>query len=663
MKNEWNEHIACHLPGEIYITDNDGLICYINRSDKTIFGIAPSLLIGRKFTELPFTMKGYEHNDSAVLLPFLISNSPQNILLASEDKTEAIRCNLDIKDIIISEKDTKHYQITVTRQTARDEDVNKAITTIKFLEKLDKVNVILNRTDTYHDLKEMNDHVLQALLEIFSADRAWLLYPCDPNAKTWRVPAQSAVPEYPGVFEVDKELPVTEDNIFVFNNALNSPEPTIYDKNNISPESYEMASMFSIKSAICIALYPSKGKPWLLGLHQCATERIWSREERDMFMLVAERYAYSLNAFLLLDEINKSESQYRVLTETAQEIILSYTPAGSITYLNNRGIEFFGTGEDYHGLNIFDYIPTEELELIKSRINTRMMGMQPSGLIEMHLTNCKNELIPFEISSSAINTEDKITGIISVMRDITERKRTEHQLLRQNTELQIINEELDRFVYSASHELRGPLSSMLGLVELLKTQENSPDEKTTYLSMVEHSIQKLDVVIRSIVDYSRNNRLTIKNEILDIEEIYLSALDDVSYMNTDVAVEKKTEINNTIPFASDDVRIKTMLNILLSNAVKYRKSKITPLVSFSFSATPLFGTFIVEDNGEGIPLNKQARVFDMFYRYSNTSEGAGLGLYIAKQIINKLDGSIDLHSEEGKGSRFTVKIPNMAGML
>lgn len=228
---------------------------------------------------------------------------------------------------------------------------------------------------------------------------------------------------------------------------------------------------------------------------------------------------------------------------------------------------------------------------------------------------------------------------------------------RQNIKLKKVNAELDRFVYSASHELRSPLTSVLGIVSLAKEEQG---DVTEYLSHIENSVKRLDSFIKDIIDYSRNTRLDVAFEAINFDELITNILKDISYTEHFKKIENIYQNNLTEPFYSDSKRLKIALSNLINNAVKHHDPDQTeqPFVKVSLSSMDGMVKIIIEDNGPGIEPEHQEAVFKMFYRATVRTEGSGLGLYIVKEIIDRLEGKIKLNSTLGKGTRFEIILPN-----
>ena len=233
------------------------------------------------------------------------------------------------------------------------------------------------------------------------------------------------------------------------------------------------------------------------------------------------------------------------------------------------------------------------------------------------------------------------------------------QLQEKNVELEKINFELDRFVYSASHDLRSPLTSILGLLNIMR--EEVSDAGTLHLvSLMEESILKLDNTIRDIVAYSRNNRTSITIEPIGLKLLIEEIMGNLRYLETgDFKIPEQIQIKNEIVFLGDRNRIQIILNNLLANAIRYRHPARKPEIVVEAILKGQFVQITVKDNGIGINDKHIGKIFEMFYRTSDTSAGSGLGLYIVRETIKKLNGSIDVVSQINEGSTFTIVLPLM----
>jgi signal transduction histidine kinase len=231
------------------------------------------------------------------------------------------------------------------------------------------------------------------------------------------------------------------------------------------------------------------------------------------------------------------------------------------------------------------------------------------------------------------------------------------QLVQNNKLLMKTNNELDRFVYSTSHDLRAPLTSLLGLINIIDDSKDKA-EATRYLGMMRDRVASLDKFIKDITDYSRNNRLHIGKENINLSNLVNEVWETLHYAPEAQNIEFQMSIPHDLEVLSDRSRLTIILSNLISNAIRYHdKCKEKRFIRLYVLNTD-FGFYLkVEDNGQGISPEYHQRVFDMFYRANEKSQGSGLGLYIVKETLEKLSGSIHLESSLGVGSTFTVRLP------
>ncbi len=230
-------------------------------------------------------------------------------------------------------------------------------------------------------------------------------------------------------------------------------------------------------------------------------------------------------------------------------------------------------------------------------------------------------------------------------------KKINHQLVK-------VNESLDRFVYSASHDLRAPLSSVQGLVDIAR-MEKSVDQKDDYLDMIKTSVKKLDSFIKDIIDYSRNQRIELKVEGIDIEQQAWNVFEELKYMDKDNRISVDVTSNEKRNFYTDGRRVDVILKNLVSNSYRYHMRVPEPFIKVNIHYQNNYAEISVIDNGKGIQADHIEHIFKMFYRAEDGNKGSGLGLYIVKETIDKLNGTIDVESKRGEGATFTVRIPSL----
>ena len=236
----------------------------------------------------------------------------------------------------------------------------------------------------------------------------------------------------------------------------------------------------------------------------------------------------------------------------------------------------------------------------------------------------------------------------------------EEMLRKQNDELTKINKELDSFVYSVSHDLRSPLSSVLGLINVAKLDSNKSKEMVdNYFEMIERSMLRLDETLREILDYSRNARGELVISEVDLGELIGKSIDQLSHVKGFNEVKKQINIHGHTALYTDHYRLSVIISNLISNSIKYRDEyKLNQYMYITATVTPAHVVMVIGDNGIGIHPDYLRNVFNMFYRATERSQGAGLGLYIVKEMVEKLGGTIIINSELGKETLISVTIPN-----
>lgn len=301
----------------------------------------------------------------------------------------------------------------------------------------------------------------------------------------------------------------------------------------------------------------------------------------------------------------------------------------------------------------------EDVDAVLKDIGEMTSGQKRRSVIEYRILSGRNKDTIKHIRTTAFReeqTDSKGGKVLGSTIDISATKNFESTLLEKNQELTKINRELDQFVYSVSHDLRSPLLSIKGILSVI--DENvSHEENQMYLSLIEKSVNRLDSTIIEILDFSRNARLDQTYSRFNFRDMVQDIFSDLAYVTED-KVELKLKIEAEEIIESDKARLEILMKNLISNGIKYRKaSSEISYVRVSLNETESSYVIVVEDNGEGISKDNQLKVFDMFYRASTSSSGTGLGLYICKDIVSKMDGNMELTSELGVGTQIRLTLP------
>ena len=231
-------------------------------------------------------------------------------------------------------------------------------------------------------------------------------------------------------------------------------------------------------------------------------------------------------------------------------------------------------------------------------------------------------------------------------------------LKKKNEELRKTNSELNRFVYSVSHDLRAPLMSMLGLINLVKLEKDI-EGQAQFFELMEKSVAKMDTYIQTTLDYYRNFKSEISIEPIKVKPLIDDIIESLS------AYHFKAKINFTCSgngeVHTDKMRLKICLSNIISNAVKYgKKDSESYTINVDSVMEDDFLHVKVEDFGIGISESELPNIYDMFYRSADNKDtkSTGLGLYLVKEAIERIKGEVSVESELGKGTVFKLKIPN-----
>jgi len=279
-----------------------------------------------------------------------------------------------------------------------------------------------------------------------------------------------------------------------------------------------------------------------------------------------------------------------------------------------------------------------------------------SGLVEMYHAEVnllqqsgKTRYVIIQIKKLE-DTADFNDQLLCQVMDIHDRKVAEEQLL-------VRNDELNNFVYKVSHDLRAPLRSVKGLVDLVR-MEKSPDVIDKYVGMIEGRVEKLDGFIQDLLSHSKSLGTEVKLSEVNLKAIIDTCFSEMEYHANAKRIEKIVDVKG-VKFYSDELQLQEIMRNLISNAIIYSAvDKANSYVRIKVRCGVNMCTIIVEDNGIGIKKTYLDKIFQMFYRANDSVEGSGIGLYIVQQSVNKLGGEIQVESKPNSGTKFTILLPN-----
>lgn len=335
---------------------------------------------------------------------------------------------------------------------------------------------------------------------------------------------------------------------------------------------------------------------------------------------------------------------------------IAIVKAGTYLYLNHAYLELFGyedatelVGKSWHSLYI-----AEDVKRLKNEIFPLLAQEQ----------SWRGEAIAIRKDGSTFAQEISLTlmedgTIVSVCRDITQRKQTEQQLKQLNADLLFSNQELGQFAYVASHDLQEPLRKIRSFAELLseRYQDQLDDVADRYISYITNGAIRLQGLIDDLLSYSR-----VSQAELNVQETNLEVLLQQVTSDLETLIEARGAIISMDPLPTvlaNPIQIQQLFQNLLSNAIKYCQAEV-PKIHIGITQAHGTWTIAIKDNGIGIDPQFSERIFVIFQRLHNrnTYTGTGIGLAICKKIIERHGGQIWVDSQEGQGSTFFFSLPS-----
>jgi PAS domain S-box-containing protein len=275
--------------------------------------------------------------------------------------------------------------------------------------------------------------------------------------------------------------------------------------------------------------------------------------------------------------------------------------------------------------------------------------------LENVLFNQAGEAIPVDCTASSLKDKNgKVTGYLFIAKDISKIKKTEE-------ELTLKNKELDTFLYKAAHDLKSPITSIQGLLNIAKMEVKDP-AALKYFGLIKQCAHKLDNILITLKDTVEGDIRSSRAEDINLTELLEEVLEEVQgsvYYSPTLKIRKNIRqqylVNNkskTIHYAMYQV---------LENAFKFRANKTNSIIDIKISQSKSATSIAITDNGMGIQKKYIDKIFDMFYKANASFDGAGLGLYSAQSVLARIGGQIDVTSKYREGSAFTITFPNELG--
>lgn len=302
-----------------------------------------------------------------------------------------------------------------------------------------------------------------------------------------------------------------------------------------------------------------------------------------------------------------------------------------------------------------EFLLPEMVETFRTQFNETLQAQQNQG--EWLYRFSPTAEFWFGVSYSAV-TDDSgaVLGVCLSLIDITDRKRSDALFRSQFNEIENNNRELDKLVKILSHDLRAPMNSVTGLINLAR-DEKDPAEFGKYLSMMEKSVKKLETFTNDMIA-SLKNRGSLQIQAVAVYQLVNEVIDELRFGSDAGDIRFENQIAPEVSIPSDPARLRIIFSNLISNAIRYHdRTKTDRFIRVSLEQYPLLDVFSVQDNGIGIAEADHQRIFETYVTLGNVQGSSGLGLSNVKDAVQKLQGKIDLESKPGKGTTFRIQLP------
>jgi len=318
-----------------------------------------------------------------------------------------------------------------------------------------------------------------------------------------------------------------------------------------------------------------------------------------------------------------------------------------ILLVNEKAEALFGNDWSKKFLDTF-FIDASKFELLVKTIKSKSKIEN----FEFEMVNHLGKRIWVSASCKLFASVGFVEGIII---DVTERRNETERVLS-------LSNELESFIYHASHDLRSPITSIYGLVNLIQ-KDVAPGNIEKYSKLIEGRLNHLDNILRDIVEIAFNTAVPVQYECVDffteIATIVNVQLKNHPHINSSIIIDQPENID----FRSDLTRVRSILRNIISNSFKYNnRMNSESYVKIVVKITTNEAEIIVEDNGIGIASEHTEKIFSLFYKATESYKGNGLGLYIVRSMVSKLNGEIKLQSTIGAGTLIKVFIPNVIAL-
>ncbi|MFO7713604.1 PAS domain S-box protein, partial [Desulfosarcina sp.] len=397
---------------------------------------------------------------------------------------------------------------------------------------LTAINSIDSVIQITSDVNVVLDQMMDAVLKIFNSSRAWLFHPCNPKLPSFDVTFESTTSEYPGANALKQQVPITDDMADYCRRALSAMDGPEIDPPEGQPITNDIAIRFNVKSMLFMALRPKSGEPWMFGLHQCDRDRIWTRDEKQLFQMIGKRISVCLDNLLFVGQLKESNEKFRNLSNMLPQIVFETDQKGNLTFVNHNAFSTFGyTYDEFEsGLNAIDMIAPVDRNRAAERMLEVMNGVESTLGNEYIATKKDGTEFPVIIYSSQILRNGAPAGIRGIIVDIGDRKLAEEQLRKSEEKYRVIFENVKEGILIAQDNklklVNRAAEKILGYTAEMLTSRSftdfiHPDDRDTFFERYKKTMDgenvETDFAFRIVTESGEERWLEIHSSLLNWE--------------------------------------------------------------------------------------------------------------------------------------------------
>lgn len=650
---------ACRAaPVTIICLDPAGQVVAINKRGEQQIAYASEQLVGRSFFELVRP----EPSAAALRQAYerVMAGDPlrdfEQLLLCGDGKVRCFRWDgdrvLGADGVPTGGVVVGHSQLEIRRRKD-DRHLQRVVI-------MERINAIMLRST---DLNEMMRDVLGAILSIFECDRAWLLFPCDPDAASWHVPMEQTVPRFPGALELGKPIPMTPDAAELFSTVLASAGAVPYGPGSGRDVPEVASEQFGVQSQLTLAIHPKLGRPWVLGLHHCDAARPYTPEECEILGAIGQRLGDSLSSLLALRDLRRSEASLWEAQRIAHMGSWSLEPDSGALDWSEEVYRICGEDRTEFAATYVAFLDIVH-DSDRTRVDEAVQQIRTGGRAFdiVHRLSLRDGAI----KHVRLRGEAAPGGPVGTIQDITEqtvakialeeyRDRLEEIVAERTTELTRLNQDLEAFSAAVSHDLRAPLRTITTFSALIEDNyaDRLDDEGLRLLGFVRRGCRDMRHIIEDLLVLARVSSAELRRERVDLTQMARDIADGLRGEDDDRDVQWR--VAEGLSVVADEGLLRIVLQNLIGNAWKFTSKTTNALIEIGARQDGDATHFFVRDNGAGFDPVMAKDLFEPLRRLHTADEfpGTGVGLSTVHRIVERHGGRVWGEGALGAGATFS----------